>query len=672
MPGSTLPGGTLPGGTLPGDKCPGGTLPGTLPGGGTLPGTLPGGTLPGSSLSGTGHFTATSNVAKISYFADWDVTTSGTYQGQLHVVVLLTTGECRIVRSDVESFTIIPDSTQDSNGDAPPITPTFTPTITPTPLPTETPTPISSPSPASSLDEIVKRVETLTPAEAADVIEDTLQNLGSEDAAYVIVEIREAIGLGEVAAIIEKVSDDSASQIISHLQPAAASDLLAEVSPNKAAAVLEGMSTNVLVSIVREMNEEKLTERLQVISVEKLLDIPTDTLLERLPKVSAGHLIFEVAPQGDPGLAPPSANQISPKIATHSISRTGNGTWTTLISGSSGAINRALGKFTNELTDVRLIVEMLDEQPVGTPELNPDKVIKVIKEYFEVALENGNPEDLSVVHLTLDVEKSWIEDAGIHRWSIQLERYDEVLDAWVPFPTRRVDESESHVTYTSVIPGFSLFAITGSELLPEPSLDVSNLTTVPDRPYIGQDVTVGVQVTNTSPETVIYPANLWIDGVIEDTESIALSPGETRFVDFTFKPDAVGRMNIRIERLFGSLEVAQIPEPTATVVPPTPTFTAISPSATPTTMPTATQSPIASPTIPPPTPTATATPVPQSTSTPTPTAQSVESEPTPEIQQTEEASGEGMSVPAFIGIAVGFLVLAGAAAGAFAYSRKRK
>ena len=510
---------------------------------------------------------------------------------------------------------------------------------------------------------------TLEPGAAADVIEDTLKNLGSVDAASVIVEITKTIGLGEVAMIIEEVSESSASQIISQLQPAAASDLLAEVSPVKAAAVLEAMSIDVVVSIVKEMNEEKLVERLQIISVDKLFDIPSDTLLEKLPKVSAGHLISEMAPQADSGLALPIVSQTSPNISTHLISRTGNGTWTTLISGNSATISRALGKFTSELTDVRVRVEKLDGQPANTSELNP---CKLVNEYFNVDLENGDSQDLSAVHITLDVEKSWIESARIHKWSVQLERYDEVLDAWFPFPTRRVNENDSYVTYTSVIPGFSLFAITGSENLPVLSFDVSNLTFSPDQVYIGQDVTIGIQVTNMGSEAGVYPANLWIDKVIEDTETIALSPGQTRSLDFTFKPDAIGRMNIRIDRLFGSLEVAQIPEPTATVMPPTPTSTAILAGATPTIMPTSTQPPVASPTIPPPTPTATATPVPQFTSTPTPLAQSVQPDPTPEIQQTEEDSGGGMSLPAFIGIAVGFLVLAGAAAGAFAYSRKRK
>jgi hypothetical protein len=193
---------------------------------------------------------------------------------------------------------------------------------------------------------------------------------------------------------------------------------------------------------------------------------------------------------------------------------------------------------------------------------------------------------------------------------------------------------------------------------------------------VGQAVTITAQVTNNGTGRAVYPASLWLNETVEDTQSVIVEAGETREFSFTYNPSEEGTYEVRVDRLFESLSVSAQPEPTATSVPPT--ATAIVPVATPvTTVPSPTSVPpapsvvptrtVTAPTSVPPTavpPAATAT-VEQTVIAATPTS-------TPVLPPIVEESGGGIGAGAIIGIIVAILVIAGALGGYYFYYMKRR
>lgn len=311
--------------------------------------------------------------------------------------------------------------------------------------------------------------------------------------------------------------------------------------------------------------------------------------------------------------------------------------------GSPAPIVQILGKFTTRLDSIRVIVEDLVEPPPDVPRFPPDVVLNSM---FTVDLPDSGAEDLSVSHVTLFVKKDWIEDNNIHKWSIQFNRLDEEINAWVPYPSKRVSEDQERIYYSVGIPGFSVFALTGSASLPEQVFQVADLQISPQTPAAGESVSISASVTNASAESAIFPASLWINSTLEDVNAIPVEAGQT--VRFSFDvEEPAGSYTVRIDREFGQFDASPAPqvvtpEATATPLPLTPTPT---PSPVPT--PTATPSPTA-------TPTPTATPAAAvAVNIAAPTA--VPPSPTPQTIQASPptASGEDGNHNIVIALAVG-------------------
>ena len=199
------------------------------------------------------------------------------------------------------------------------------------------------------------------------------------------------------------------------------------------------------------------------------------------------------------------------------------------------------------------------------------------------------------------VEIAWLESQGVHKWSIQLSRFDEVEGAWVPFPSKRYDEDAGLVYYTAVLSGFSDIAISGSRELPERVFEVSDLVIAPSPAEAGDEIVISATFTNTGQARAVFPATLWIDDTVEAAQSVPIGAGETALVEFGIRrPEGVYK--VRVDRLLGDIVVGAAPPPS-----PKPTMTAVPPSRpspTPTQEPTAT----ASPRLAPPTPTPTVEP----------------------------------------------------------------
>ena len=452
---------------------------------------------------------------------------------------------------------------------------------------------------------------------------------------------------------LEAMNGQDATEFLSGLETAARS------------AVFEEISTGKLSEIIRLMNEDELTEPMSRMSLDRFHAIPFDVRLSALPSVPIEQIVMEVAPQADPNLPPPTVAGESPTLVRYTVPETSASGWTTLAA-SPGPIERVLARFGSRRTDVEVVVEILAGLPLDLPVLTDDHAVDSV---FRVDVDNVKAEDISVAHITFSVRKAWLEGNDIHRWSIQLRRFDSALDMWIPFPTSRVEEDSEKVVYTVAVPGFSVFAVTGSSQLPQPIFDVANLEIIPQSPVAGQKIRVQAEVTNVGQVKTAYPANLWINGVIEDSGVVPVDGGETASFGFTVsKPE--GTYEVRIERLFAQFEATQPEEEFALAATSTPVPTATpSPSPTPTPTATPTRGPNETPARTPQSPPAsTSTPVPTATPrpSPTPTPPVVTSLAlTPSVSETTPIPGVTELLPSGDGVGDGtiaVIVLAGIAA----------
>ena len=391
----------------------------------------------------------------------------------------------------------------------------------------------------------------------------------------------------------------------------------------------------------------KLTQRLPEMSPAKLYAIPAQVLFDKLPKAPVDQLVIEDLPDLDPDLPPPVAVQVTPTLVIYTSPLTGVLTWGKVV-GSPAPIETILAKFTRQIADVRFSIEDMDE----VPDLPADLILN---SSFSIDVENAAAEDIAAVHVTIFVEQDWIEANQIHKWSIQLNRFDEALDAWVPFPSKRVGEDEERIVYTTVLPGFSLLAITGSTEPPEQIFQVTDLVIEPSSPAAGEDITISARVANSGSTSAVYAAKLWIDNTIEAIQAIEVGANRTEPFEFTFsRPE--GDYEVRIERLLSGLVVGaaliETPTPVTLVVTPSPTPIPVTVIVTPS--PTPTPVTVVAP--------ATATPVPTATSEVVPS-------PTPTATPTPSA---GLGTGAILGIVIGILAGVGAVgAGIFIYIRRQ-
>ena len=429
------------------------------------------------------------------------------------------------------------------------------------------------------------------------------------------------IGLNQ----IDGLPPDEVADIFQELDIGKVVEILTNMEPQNAGAMLNFFSPEGLEQVVVSMDQDSFVQIAQWMSEDSYCSIDGQVLLTNLPDVSPSVLLCTDAPEPDPNQAGPSSEQVS-------NSQTADG-WTTIVS-SPAPIERVLGKFSRRLTNVKVSVIDLNAKPPQAPDFSSDQVVS---EFFRVDATNIGPEDLLVAHLTLFIQKEWLDLNQIHKWSIEANRLDEERNIWVPFPAKRVREDEERIFYTVVVPGFSVFALTGRSEVPAPDLEATNISISPASAPAGEDVTISVNVRNNGSDSEVFPVSLWINNTIEATQTIMLGGNQTGLVTFTTREDSPGSYAVRVERLLDEFTVTQ-PVPTPT---PTPTATQ-----TPTPMPTAT--PTATPV--PPTATPTPTPVPP-TPTPTITPTPLPLAP-PETLIPEDGGGLGAGVVAAIVLGV--------------------
>ena len=311
--------------------------------------------------------------------------------------------------------------------------------------------------------------------------------------------------------------------------------------------------------IVEAMDEAALVERLPELPSERLFEISAAVLFRNLPNVQAESLVGEVPPTLAPESAPPLEIQASPTLGDYIVPRSVADGWVTLVDGPA-PIESVRGKFSRQLSDVHVTVEIIEEPPAGSPDFAPGQIVNAL---FRINIDRARPEDISVVHVAFFVEKSWLEANQVHKWSIRFNRFDEKRGVWVAFPSKRVSEDGARVFYRVVLPGFSDMAITGSVELPRPVFQVTGLEIEPASPDADSEVTVSAQVANTGTARSVYPAHLWINDTIEATQAVDVEPGQAVPFRFTVrKPE--GSYRVRVERLLGEFSVSAAAGPLPT------------------------------------------------------------------------------------------------------------
>lgn len=414
--------------------------------------------------------------------------------------------------------------------------------------------------------------------------------------------------------------------------------------------------SNELGAILRTLPLDEAARWIAELSVDVATSI-APTIFDIFPNVPADTLIPNIVPELEPGFDPPVAVQITDDLIVYTVPSTGEFVWVKLV-GSPAPIDEILGKFNKVITDVQVAVESLPEAPVDAPDF---RIGQKLKELFSIDIANVTSSDLMAGYATIYVEKSWIAENRIHPMGVQVSRLDETNNIWVPMPVQRVREEEERIFYSVAIPGFSIFAITGSTEAPVTPFEVTNLSVAPADLFEDEAIRVTANVTNTSDELAVYPANLWINSSLHDSEAIVLQAGETQTFSFELTL-AEGEYELRIERLFETISVRlQQPSPTATATteptasataaptatpePATPTFTAVPPSPTPS---------------PSPTPTISFSEVVTATSTASATIEASSSPETVELTLPDEGGDAGgLNFGAIAAVAIGILMVVG-------------
>jgi PGF-pre-PGF domain-containing protein len=138
----------------------------------------------------------------------------------------------------------------------------------------------------------------------------------------------------------------------------------------------------------------------------------------------------------------------------------------------------------NPAQSVTITVTKLTDKPASVVHEIRGKVYK----YIEITSKNLPDENISEVKIQFPVNKTWISENRIDRRTIALNRYK---NGWEKLPTQEISEDNNYIYYEAESPGFSIFAITGEEivpttttLIPTTTLPTLPTTTVPTVPQV--------------------------------------------------------------------------------------------------------------------------------------------------------------------------------------------
>jgi PGF-pre-PGF domain-containing protein len=413
---------------------------------------------------------------------------------------------------------------------------------------------------ATSTEAIVRDLDQITLEQAAEVV----SGMEVELAAVVMVEMDNK----KAAAIMEQVDSEKGSLIMGEMplefavammgamNIEKASDIWSQVEKVRAGQIMEMVPTEIAIEVVSMVSEERLVPRLSEMSPQKLWEMPFEFLANKLPSVPVMHLASWNRPEPPDDLPPLENTRADENISEYTLAEAQEDQWA-LIVGSPTPIERVWARFGQDLQNIRIKVETFDKKPDHVPALPQGQIAN---SFFSISLENTRRQDIIAAAAIVSVDNSWLQANQVHKWAIQFNQFDENLGTWVPSPSKRIREDQGRIFFAVVVPGFSTLAISGSQNLVEPIFRVSDLNITPESPQAGEAFTISSQVTNSSLQTAVYPAKLWLNGSVEDAENIVVAPGATVSFSFTTrKPE--GDYTVRVERLVDDIVVlAKSPE----------------------------------------------------------------------------------------------------------------
>ncbi|MCH8869351.1 MAG: PGF-pre-PGF domain-containing protein [Chloroflexi bacterium] len=396
-----------------------------------------------------------------------------------------------------------------------------------------------------------------------------------------LVELLEAVDLDEAVVIVNDFDIEKAAELTASLDSRRAADIMGRIDADAAGSILSELGSDSVIEMLKASDLSQLQKPLSEMAPADFMELvnnvdATEVLLEKLPLVSAEQLLPVQIASADPDLPAPVATETGPSTTIYDVASVSPTGWTRLV-GSPGPIDNILARFSRATANVQVEVEILGELPKESPGLGQGRLLYAA---FKVEVNDVGPEDIEVAQVTLSLEKEWVAANGIHRWSIELSRYDEEFESWSHWNARLVDETSDRLIYVAAVPGFSTFAVTGKTSLADPEFVASNLRVLPPSGIEGQRMIVTLQVANIGSADAVFGANLWIDGALVNSKAVEVPSGEEAQLTFTVT-ESVGNHSVRVGRLVREFEVrpkfnllGRGPTPTATAIP-TPKATAV-------------------------------------------------------------------------------------------------
>ncbi len=362
--------------------------------------------------------------------------------------------------------------------------------------------------------------------------------------------------------IINYASIEDAVEEVRALRVTEAARILGEVRKERAGEVLNRLDLGEREEIVLAMSSPSLKKVLTEVDPEKLYEISSEDLFSKLPDVPVEQLVKEMAPEPCSDITPPNEIEKTSNNILVKAPELRSGEWVNFFDQSSLTFTSLSLKSTEDLKDVKASLKtLIGGTPAGVRWPSHGSAYKSL--FFDISLENIESEEIGAIRVTFELEKDSLEVMSHHKWSILLNRWDEAGEEWISIPTKRIDEDSDSVYYSAVMPGSSsIFCITGSQGIPAPKYEFSNLSIAPGEVTTGDETTISCDISNLSEQEQSCPVTLWINKMAESCQEVEVPAGEGTQVSFTVQRNDPGEYGVRIGRLMGGFTVKQAPDQT--------------------------------------------------------------------------------------------------------------
>jgi len=201
--------------------------------------------------------------------------------------------------------------------------------------------------------------------------------------------------------------------------------------------------------------------------------------------------------------------------------------------------------------DLEISLKKLRKKPPELPD--PPGLVWAYQEIStnipEEAIENAG--------INFWVLKEWLETYGTDREDILLLRYHR--GQWENLPTTLIDENATHFKYSAKTPGYSTFVITAKKAKAGVArFSLKNLSIGKKTLKPGESTTVSVDVKNTGEAKGSKTVKLKIEGEVADKETVTLSSGESKTVEFPISKEKEGTYEVTVGEMSESFTVEKV------------------------------------------------------------------------------------------------------------------